>query len=310
MSSFVRYAALAISVALAACSTSDDTKATIADAGPVSVTPPTFGGARPLDQFRVPANYDPAKPAPLVVVLHGYGVSGFFQNLFFRLPDIADQEGFFIAAPDGTLNAAGRRFWNATPECCDFEGSGVDDLGYITGLITEIRAAYAIDPKRIYVVGHSNGGAMAFRLACDASEVIAGVVSLAGPFFADAAKCAPKVPVSVQHMHGTADETVPFEGGKTASVHPNATSAIPSAPSIATTWAGLDKCAPTAIQDPPLDNDGNIAGAETKVTRFAGCGGGSEVVLWTLEGTSHVPGNLVPDFPNRIYAFLKAHPKP
>jgi len=80
MSSHARFAALALSVALsvvlAACSTSDDTKTTGGDAGPASVTTPTFGGARPLEQFRVPAGYDPAKPAPLVVVLHGYGGSG------------------------------------------------------------------------------------------------------------------------------------------------------------------------------------------------------------------------------------------
>ncbi len=208
------------------------------------------------------------------------------------------------------VDKAGRRFWNATPECCDFERSGVDDVAYITGLIAEIRAAYAIDPKRVYLVGHSNGGAMAYRLACDASEQIAAIVSLAGPFFADASKCVPKVPVSVQHMHGTSDETVPFDGGAVARVHPDAKSAIPSAPSIAATWAGFDKCATPAVEDPPLDNDGNIAAAETKVTRYTGCGAGSEVILWTLNGSSHVPGNFVPDFPKRIYAFLKAHPKP
>jgi polyhydroxybutyrate depolymerase len=271
---------------------------------------PTFGGARPLDVFRVPAGYDKTKPAPLVLVLHGYGASGNFQNLYFRLGDIADEEGFFIAAPDGTVDGTQKRFWNATDVCCDFEKTGVDDVRYLTGLISEIRAAYAIDPKRIFVVGHSNGGAMAFRLACDAADEIAAIVSLAGPFFDDVKRCAPSSPVAVQHMHGTADQVVPYDGGPLANVHTGAGGNQPSAPSIASTWAGLDHCTAAAVEDPPIDLDGNIPGAETKVTRYAGCGAGTEVVLWSMQGSPHVPGNFVADLPRRIYSFLKTHPKP
>ena len=293
----------------ASCGTSSTTAGADAGTGAGPGDTPTFGGARPLDVFRVPAGYDKTKPAPLVLVLHGYSASGNFQNLYFRLGDIADEEGFFIAAPDGTIDSMQKRFWNAIPECCDFEKSGVDDLHYLTGLIAEIRAAYAIDPKRIYVLGHSNGGAMAYRLACDASEQIAAIVSLAGPFFANSTTCAPTTPVAVQHMHGTADDIVPFDGGPVAKVHPNAKATVPSAMAMVTAWAGYDKCATPAIDDAALDIDGNVPGAETKVTRFSGCASGSEVILWTMQGSPHVPGNLVADAPRRIYAFMKAHPK-
>ncbi|MEQ1833377.1 MAG: prolyl oligopeptidase family serine peptidase [Candidatus Eisenbacteria bacterium] len=63
------------------------------------------------------------------------------------------------------------------------------------GLVDEIAKYYTIDPKRVFLVGHSNGGAMSFRLGCDAPERFAAIVDLAGPFFMDATKCKPKAPV-------------------------------------------------------------------------------------------------------------------
>lgn len=303
-------ASLSLLLVAATCASCSKSSPEDADAGAPVVADPTFGGARPLEVFRVPAGYDRSKPAPLVLVLHGYGASGLLQNLYFHLADIADEEGFFIAAPDGTTDGTQKKFWNATDVCCDFAKTGVDDVGYLTGLVAEIRAAYAIDPKRIYVVGHSNGGAMAYRLACDASDQFAAIVSLAGPFFEDVKRCAPSGPVAVQHMHGTADETVPYDGGVLASVSPGAGVKEPSAPSIVSTWAALNHCTAPAVEDPPIDLDGNIVGAETKVTRYGSCAAGSDVVLWTMQGSPHIPGNLVADAPRRIYSFLKAHPKP
>jgi poly(3-hydroxybutyrate) depolymerase len=103
---------------------------------------------------------------------------------------------------------------------------------------------------------------------------------------------------------------VPYDGGVLASVNPGAGVKEPSAPSIAATWAALDHCTGPAVEDPPIDLDGNIPGAETKVTRYGGCAAGSDVVLWTMQGSPHIPGNLVADAPRRIYGFLKSHPKP
>ena len=294
----------------ASCSESSTSNTTDAGASTEAGDTPTFGGTRPLDVFRVPAGYDKTKPAPLVLVLHGYGVSGLFQNLYFRLGEIADEEGFFIAAPDGTPDGTQKRFWNATDLCCDFEKTGIDDVAYLTGLVSEIRNAYAIDPRRIYVVGHSNGGAMAYRLGCNAADQFAAIVSFAGPFFDDVASCAPSGPVAVQIMHGTADQTVPYEGGPFANFRTGMVGTQPSAESIAATWSGFDRCTGPAVEESPIDLDGNISGPETKVKRYSGCAGGSEVVLWTMHGSAHAPGNFVDDTPRLIYSFLKAHPKP
>ena len=52
--------------------------------------------------------------------------------------------------------------------------SAVDDSGYVRQIIMTIQGIYKIDPRRIYVTGHSNGGYMSHRMACDHSDLIAG----------------------------------------------------------------------------------------------------------------------------------------
>ena len=306
---------LAVATACATACNGSDGSAAAGTPDPVDAGQPEtdmeseLGGSRPVSFFHVPAGYDASKPAPLVLLIHGYGGSGLLQDAIFRLKSIADEEGFFLVAPDGTLNSKNQRFWNATDTCCDFESAGVDDVAYLTGLVAEIEKRYSIDPKRRFVVGHSNGGAMAFRLACDAADRFAAIVSLAGPFYADLQRCKPSAAIAVQHMHGTVDTTVPYDGGPVAAVHPDSKASIPSAPDVAKFWAAHNRCAPTAIADADLDVDGNVAGAETKVSRYTSCAPGTQVILWTLTGSGHISGNYAQDFPRQVYGFLKSHPK-
>jgi polyhydroxybutyrate depolymerase len=123
---------------------------------------PPLGGSRPLPLFRAPEGWDGTTPLPLVLVLHGYGAGGLVQTVYFRLESLVEQKKFLLAAPDGTVDDKGKRFWNAMDSCCDFAGAGVDDVKYLTDLVEEIAARYAVDRKRVYLVGHSNGGAMSF----------------------------------------------------------------------------------------------------------------------------------------------------
>jgi polyhydroxybutyrate depolymerase len=287
-----------LSLLLLACSTATET------APPVDTNEQTFGGARPLEVLRIPDSYDPRVPTPLVIVLHGYGVSGLLQSIYFGLPALAEEQGFILAAPDGTLDESDRRFWNALDFCC---GNDVDDVGYLLGLLDELEAAFNIDRRRVFLVGHSNGAAMSFRLACEASDRFAAVVSLGGTFYLDSSKCRPSSPVAVRAMHGTADEVIPYEGGP-VSLPTGADAEIPSALAVAEAWAGYAGCASKASGD-PLDIDRDIAGNETTVTRWTGCRPNAEVELWSLEGTTHVPFNLTKDLGRLTWEFLAAHPK-
>ena len=153
--------------------------------------PPTQLGleaGRPADYF-VPTAYTHDASWPVVLLLHGYSASGWLQDGYFGLSPLVDARGFILITPDGTKDAEGAHFWNGTDACCDKFGTGVDDAGYLLGLLDELEAYFHVDATRVYLIGHSNGAYMSFRLACDASDRITALVSLAGLTFKDPEAC-------------------------------------------------------------------------------------------------------------------------
>jgi polyhydroxybutyrate depolymerase len=255
--------------------------------------------ARPY-QYQVPIHYDAARPTPLVVLLHGYGINGVTQDAVFGLSSFADDQNLLYAYPDGTVDATGNRFWNATDACCDFGGTGVDDVAYVTAVIDDMSAHFNVDPKRIYVTGHSNGGFMSHRMACDRAARIAAIVALAGDDWKDTAKCAPSEPVAVLQVHGDADDEVPYAGG----------TLMPSAHDSVAGWAEKNGCAATPDGSaPPLDLDTRLAGSETTVEKWPACRPGGAAELWTIRGGPHVP-HLGKNWAPTIWGFMQAHPKP
>jgi polyhydroxybutyrate depolymerase len=265
-------------------------------------TPRTvFGGDRPVT-LQVPTTYDAGHPTPLLVVVHAYGVNGSLQEQYLRLGKLVESEGILIVAPDGTVDASGSHFWNATDACCNFDGSTVDDVGYIRGLIADIRHDYNVDWRRIYLVGHSNGGFMAHRLACDAAQDIAAIVSLAGATFLNAADCRPSEPVNVLDIHGDADTDVLYGGGDIGDPYPGELETMAH-------WQVYDRCAPGLVPDPTtLNLDILLPGNETTIQRFDGCARGTDVELWTIHGGAHIP-TLSADFAPRVWQWLNDHPK-
>lgn len=246
----------------------------------------------------VPSGYDGSTPVPLVMLVHGYTSSGPIQEAYFGLAPLAQERGFLYAYPDGTVDMMGNRFWNATDACCNFGGSEVDDVGHLLAIIEEISDAYAVDPDRIHLVGHSNGGFMSYRMACEHADVIASVVSLAGATFADPDACQPSEPVGVVQVHGTADPVIGYEGGTTA-IAPVGGGVYPGALDTAAAWATSNGCegptpggdldGVTEVTEAVLDLDDSIAGDDTMVTTFLGCPDGGHVEVWTIVGGGHVP---------------------
>ena len=254
--------------------------------------------------LKVPAGYDARHPAPLVVLLHGYTADGAKQAAYFRFTEEADKAGFLLATPNGTRDLMGNRFWNATDACCDFFRSGVDDVAYIDTVIDEISARYAVDPARVFVVGHSNGAFMAHRYACDRSSRVAAIVTLAGMQWKDQSRCSPSSPVSVLHVHGRKDETVKYDGG----TMPNAAT-YPGAVETVADWAQHNGCTGTlATTGRRFDLEGAIAGDETVEQAYTGCPAGTDVQLWTIEGGRHVPA-FNDNWAAAIWAFMAGHPK-
>ncbi len=283
---------------------------TSADATTTAVPVPattTVAGAdplagRPFDVF-VPSSYDAGTAMPLVILLHGFGASGIIQNLYFGLQPLAESRGFLYVHPDGTINPIDKQFWNATDACCGF-GSTVDDVAYLTALVNDVQSNYSVDPKRIFFVGHSNGGFMSYRMACDRADMVAAIVSLAGATWEDNTKCNPSEPVSVLQIHGTADGTIGFEGGTLlGNDHPGARQTVAD-------WSDNNGCTGPAAELPtPFDLDASIPGDESTATEYTGCPVSGAVELWVIPEAQHIPP-LSPAFGADIIDFLFAHPKP
>jgi polyhydroxybutyrate depolymerase len=241
-------------------------------------------GDRPF-RLIVPSSYTVSRPVPLVIGLHGYTSRSAQMESYFRLAAHAEQRGFLYAMPEGTVDGRSDQFWNATNACCDFFGSGVDDSAYLSQLIDEVKRSYAVDPDQVFLIGHSNGGYMSHRMACDHADQITAIASLAGVVWADPARCEPSRPVSVLQIHGTADTLVAYDGA------PAGARAYPGAEATVTRWRELNGCADgPGASGTATDFDVAVAGPETTVTVYTdGCGGGSRVALWRMDGSGHVP---------------------
>jgi polyhydroxybutyrate depolymerase len=250
-------------------------------------------------QLHVPAGYDPARKAPLVVLLHGYESSADQQERYFKFTPESNRRGFLYAMPDGTSDRAGKRFWNATDACCDYDRSGVDDSTYLSRLLDTVASAYSVDPARVYLVGYSNGGFMAYQMACEHSMRITAVVSVAGAISNETSLCTPQRPVSVLEIHGTADATIKFGGGL------NAGHRYPSVDTTLATWRHINGCSSQPDNTAPrLDLEPRLAGTETGVTTYStGCQSSTRVELWYIEGGGHVP-RLNANFAPAVIDFL------
>ena len=263
-----------------------------------SATPPTFIGGERRAEVQFPGNYDPTVEHPLLVVLHGFGpFDGVIQAAFLGLDKMVDAKDLVMLLPKGTENEDGNRFWNGTSFCCDPDNA-IDDVGYLSGLIEEAKQTYNIDEKRVYLLGHSNGGFMSFRMACEASEIITAIVSLAGSTFADADDCQPATqPVSVLAVHGTADTTILYDG-----VPDGYPSAVDTVESFASA-AGCDTGASTSLGN--INLVGAVEGDETEQVAYtSGCQGGVDAALWTIQDGVHIPGFYPPGSDEPAFADL------
>jgi polyhydroxybutyrate depolymerase len=254
----------------------------------------------------VPAGYDGSTPTPLVILLHGYTNTGQEVEDWMQFASLVDEHGFLYVYPTGTSDFLGNPFWNATDACCNLFGSGVDDSTYLRDVIEEMRTLYNVDDRSIHFAGHSNGGFMSYRMACDHADVVASIASLAGATYLDPADCTPVAPVHALQIHGTSDAVIGYGGGciPLGGCHPGAVQTTE-------TWAAYDGCSPVGTPQPgTLDIDADIPGAETQVVRYAdGCVPGGSAEIWTIPGGPHSP-NLSADYNDLVIEFLLGHPKP
>ena len=234
----------------------------------------------------IPKSYDPNKPSPVVLALHGAAMNGSMMVWFSGLTKKSEEAGFIVVYPSGT-GTGPFLVWNAGGFNRKRSEGKPDDVAFINKLLDDLGTLVKIDDKRVYACGMSNGGMMSYRLAAELSDRIAAIAPVAGTIAIE--KIKPNRPVPVIHFHGTKDTLVSFEGRKG---NENSFMRLKSVEESIQTWVKINGCDETPKTE-TISKDGD----KLKVTRTNYVNGkdGSEVVLIVIEGGGHTwPGQQPP----------------
>lgn len=169
-----------------------------------------FDGGYRTYQLHLPTGYTGTSDIPLVIAMHGGTGSGPQLALQSLLNPKSNAEDFIVVYPEGEIGT-GLRTWNAG-WCCGYAvANDVDDVGFISALIDSLNLNFAVDLNRVYATGMSNGGFMAYRLACELSDRIAAIAPVAASMGMD--NCTPTRAVPIISFHSYLDDNVPLDGG-------------------------------------------------------------------------------------------------
>ena len=214
---------------------------------------------------------------PLVIALHGSNGTSEDIRRASRFDSIAEARRFLVAYPQGSKGVLGLApsDWNVGTCCGAAHQENLDDVGFILGVIARVSEHVSVDPGRIYVAGFSDGGRMAYHLACQAAGRIAAIGVVAGSLLD--AQCSPDRPMPVIAFHGTADTQVAYDEMALTRVSRD----VPAwgrnlTPSIRF-WSAHDGC-----------RDAVARGISAHVVRtvIAPCDG-SDLALYTIDGGVH-----------------------
>ena len=242
--------------------------------------------------FHVPARVTAGEPPlPVVLNFHGATSNGEQQERYSGMDAAADRDGFVAVYPNGTGRGARVLFWNAGG-CCGYAmRNNVDDVGFARALLGDLADRVAIDRRRVYATGLSNGAMMAFRLGVEAQDRIAAIAPVEGALMIEVKALARPMPLML--FNSVDDRYVPYNGrfgrlGKIAHVVP-----YPAVDEELARWRGFDSCPAEPKIGPELHGQAGSADAANSATRYewGPCANGSRIVLWKLTGSGHVwPG--------------------
>jgi len=252
----------------------------------------------------------PTSKSPLVVILHGYTATASREFLRDGWAGKADSEGFIAVWAEGTsqLEEANDPFtsWNAGGGCCGgSDEKGIDDVAFLKAVVACSLSDGRVDPARVYLGGHSNGCAMAQRLAVEAPQMVAGVGCVAWYLLGQPKDLTIAEPVPLMEIHGTTDRVIPYEESNVAGKIQS-----PGALENAARWAGLNGCGGAA-------NVTQVAATSSalgyQVHKYSPCSGGAEVQLVTIEEGNHSPmgdDQVVPSPADWAWGFVSRFSKP
>lgn len=178
----------------------------------------------------------------LVIAMHGGGGDAYQFERSSLLTEKANKERFIVVYPEGIFKNKFLkiRTWNAGSCCAYSVEENINDVKFISVLIDTLIKQYKINARKVYATGHSNGGMMSYRLACELSNKIAAIAPN-GCTMVVTNPCNPRRPVPVLHMHSVLDVNVPYTGGTVL----NTGSPAPALDSVFAVWDNLNNCRST-----------------------------------------------------------------
>lgn len=277
----------------------------------------TVGDLKRTYLLHIPPGYDKQKSVPLVFMLHGRGGNAAYTSKTYGWSEIADKENFVVCYPEALPDRQGQNAWNAVFDT----GQKADDVAFLSALLTHLKSTLKIDPKRIFMNGHSSGGMMTYRFGAEKGADLAAIGVVAGSIGSDYGTARsiriakPTATVSLIVFHGKADATVGYDW-HTKGGEPPLFRFVPAPESV-----NLFVEANGANTPPKREESfgGNVV-AET----FTGGKNGTEIVFYSITDGSHRwPGanyGATPQPANAattksinatplIWEFFKAHPR-
>ncbi len=240
---------------------------------------------------QLPSSYNGRTPMPVVVVLHGYGVSAADMVLVTQLGSFGNRAGFITITPQVARHIP---YWQT--------GFKSKDLAFLRGVLTNVMSTLCVDQNRLFVTGYSNGAIMASVLACVDAAQVAAIAPVSG--IANPSNCHPSRPVPVVAFHGTSDPLVSYTGGLGSLAYklplppgtkgtisqllgnnvPQSTKG-PSIPKTTAAWAKRDGCGSTSTT--------RVVAKNVALISYS-CADGSSVELYRIRGGGHTwPGSVL-----------------
>ncbi|MBO9659185.1 MAG: dienelactone hydrolase family protein [Chitinophagaceae bacterium] len=243
--------------------------------------------------LNLPPNYYESDNFSLIIAMHGGGGSGEQFESTSLLTQKANASGFIVVYPDGVKSDGllQARTWNAGG-CCDYAvAKNINDVGFIRQLISKLTSSYKIDPKKVYATGHSNGGMLSYRLACEVADKIAAI-AVSGCSMMVTQPCNASRAVPILHMHSEKDTNVPVNGGygtgpSNAYYHP--------LDSVFNVWSQKNVCT--------IPNQVVTTTAKYTLRKWSGCNNSTTIEYYLTKDGGHawpggLPGSVIGDTPS------------
>jgi poly(3-hydroxybutyrate) depolymerase len=207
----------------------------------------------------IPASLDPNAPAPVLLVHHGFTMTGQLMEAITGFDAVADAEGFVVVYPDG----GGAAPWNVGQGICGVGGAvaGVeDDFGFVDKMLADVEQSQCLDREHVFVTGFSMGGYFSNHIGCQQgnTKIRAVAPHSGGTYPGDC----PGAPLPVMIVHGSGDALITPDCGMGARDY----------------WVQRNGCSTQA-------ESRTVMGGTCEW--HMGCTAGAQVVLCMFDGMAH-----------------------